>query len=162
MATRTVSDSRIRFMARDGNTAISPFTGGRSRKDDSAVESSTSVAVGSRLGKYVVTEKLGEGGMGVVFAGVHEQLGRQVAIKLLRAEFVKDESVLQRFQQEAEAVSRIGHAHIVAVYDFGRAEDGSVYYIMERIAGETMTRRLRADPPLTPQETVTIFAQICR
>ncbi len=130
--------------------------------DDSGVETSTPVAVGMRLGKYLVTEKLGEGGMGVVFAGVHEQLGRQVAIKLLRVEFAKDELVLQRFQQEAEAVSRIGHAHIVAVYDFGRAEDGSVYYVMERIAGETLTRRLRHDPPLTPQETVTIFAQICR
>jgi eukaryotic-like serine/threonine-protein kinase len=125
------------------------------------VEEGSTVAVGSRLGKYRITEKLGEGGMGVVFGGEHEALGRRVAVKLLRAEFVKNDTVLQRFQQEAEAVSRIGHANIVAVYDFGRAEDGSVYYVMERIEGETMTRRMRAGP-IEPEEAVAIFAQICR
>jgi serine/threonine-protein kinase len=149
-------------MGGHGITAISSFTEGLPAPHDRAVESALAVAVGTRLGKYLVTEKLGEGGMGVVFGGVHEALGRKVAIKLLRAEFVKNESVVLRFQQEAEAVSRIGHANIVAVYDFGRADDGSVYYVMELIPGETLTKRMRRDPPVTPSEACAIFSQICR
>src|SRR4051812_34965950 len=98
-----------------------------------------------RLGKYVVTEKLGEGGMGVVFAGVHEALGREVAIKLLRAEYASNVQVVPRFQAEAEAVSRIGHANIVAVYDFGRLPDGALYYVMERVRGLTLADRLQRE-----------------
>jgi serine/threonine-protein kinase len=120
------------------------------------------VTIGDTLGKYRITEKLGEGGMGVVFAGVHEGLGREVAIKLMRAQFVSDEKFLARFQQEAEAVSRIGHANIVAVYDFGRADDGGVFYVMERIRGETLSARLRRSPAPDKYEIVAIFAQICR
>src|SRR5262249_6812176 len=59
------------------------------------------------------------------------------------------------------AVSRIGHANIVAVYDFGRAEDGSCYYVMERIEGETLTKRMRRGP-IEGEEAVAIFGQICR
>jgi serine/threonine-protein kinase len=123
-----------------------------------------SVAPGQRLGKYVVTEKLGEGGMGMVFAGVHEALGREVAIKLLRAEYAQNKQLVPRFQAEAEAVSRIGHTNIVAVYDFGKLPDGSLYYVMERIRGQTLAERLYhpGAPPLTRDETVGIFAQICR
>jgi HEAT repeat protein len=117
--------------------------------------------VGERLGKYLVTEKLGEGGMGVVFAGVHEALGREVAIKLLRAELSRNPQLVPRFQAEAEAVSRIGHANIVAVYDFGRLDDGSLYYVMERIRGRNMAERL-AQGPLERDEAVAIFGQICR
>jgi eukaryotic-like serine/threonine-protein kinase len=126
------------------------------------VSAAQPLSVGDTVGKYRVTEKLGEGGMGVVFAGIHEALGREVAIKLLRAQYVKNENMLARFQQEAEAVSRIGHANIVAVYDFGRTSDGSAFYVMERIRGETLTGRMKRDPPLGPEEGVAIFAQICR
>jgi serine/threonine-protein kinase len=120
------------------------------------------VGVGQRLGKYVITEKLGEGGMGMVFAGLHEGLGREVAIKTLRSELAQDAQMMPRFQAEAEAVSRIGHANIVAVYDFGRLPDGSMYYVMERIRGEALSHRMLRQPPLTRDEAVHIFGQICR
>ena len=128
----------------------------------SPVTSAATIGTGQRVGKYVLTEKLGEGGMGMVFGGKHETLGRDVAIKFLRGEFAANEQVLARFQQEAEAVSRIGHANIVAVYDFGRLDDGSLYYVMERIRGETLTRRLKHDPPLSDEEMVSLFGQTCR
>ena len=120
------------------------------------------VQVGQKLGKYLITDKLGEGGMGMVFGGVHEGLGRKVAVKLLRAEFAKNEMVVSRFQQEAEAVSRIGHSNIVAIYDFGKLADGSLYYVMERIAGETLTARMARQPEMDAKETVAVFSQICR
>ena len=126
------------------------------------VHASDPVQIGQKLGKYVLTDKLGEGGMGMVFGGLHEALGRQVAVKLLRGEFARNELVVTRFQQEAEAVSRIGHSNIVAIYDFGHLPDGSLYYVMERIKGLTLTQRMAQQPPLTPQEAVGIFSQICR
>src|SRR4051794_16882474 len=99
--------------------------------------------------------------MGMVFAGVHEALGREVAIKLLRAEYAQNAQMVPRFQAEAEAVSRIGHANIVAVYDFGRLPDGALYYVMERVRGETMGERLYRDL-IGRDETVAVFSQICR
>ncbi|HWE28523.1 MAG TPA: serine/threonine-protein kinase, partial [Polyangia bacterium] len=120
------------------------------------------LAIGDRVGKYRITDKIGQGGMGEVFGAVHDGLGRDVAIKLLRARFADDESLLARFWQEAEAVSRIGHANIVSVYDFGRTEAGESYYVMERIAGESLAARLRREPPLSFAETDAIFAQLCR
>ena len=102
---------------------------------------SRGIAIGDTVGKYRITEKIGQGGMGEVFGAVHDALGRAVAIKLLRARFADDEQLLARFWQEAEAVSRIGHANIVSVYDFGRTEAGESYYVMERIARRDAWRR---------------------
>jgi serine/threonine-protein kinase len=124
--------------------------------------SSTGLGAGQRLGKYLVTERLGEGGMGVVFAGIHEALGREVAIKLLRADLARNSQMMSRFQAEAEAVSKIGHANIVAVYDFGRLDDGSLYYVMERIRGQTLAARMLRPEALERDEAVSIFGQICR
>src|SRR4051812_19754723 len=110
--------------------AISPLrrAGGLRYCRSVSEEAPKVVQIGDRLDKYLLVEKLGEGGMGVVFGGVHEGLGRQVAVKLLRAQFAQKEEFLARFQREAESVSRIGHPNIVAVYDFGRTADGSLYY----------------------------------
>ena len=120
------------------------------------------LSVGQRIGKYVVTDLLGEGGMGVVFSAKHEALGRDVAIKLLHAEFSTEAKHVARFRQEAEAVSAIGHPHIVSIYDFGRTDDGALYYVMERIHGETLARRAQREPWLSPPEIVAVFGQIAR
>jgi serine/threonine-protein kinase len=118
--------------------------------------------VGQVLGRYRLTEKLGEGGMGVVFAGVHETLGRQVAVKLLRPEVGAHPNAVARFRQEAETVSRIGHPNIVSVYDFGQLADGSLYYVMERVRGESLAARIDRAPVMTAEELLSIFSQICR
>ncbi len=114
---------------------------------------------GSVLGKYRITKKLGEGGMGVVFAGVHERLGRSVAIKILRRDLCESPEQLLRFQREAELVTRIGHPNIVAVYDFGRIGDGSLYYVMEVLSGESMRGRLTRGPMSDP-EISAVFSQL--
>lgn len=118
--------------------------------------------IGDRVGKYLITDKLGEGGMGVVFGAQHEALGRDVAIKVLHGQFAKRADLMERFWREAEAVSSIGHPNIVAVYDFGKLDDGSMYYVMERVRGETLRQRLRREPPLPRDELAAIFVQICR
>jgi HEAT repeat protein len=118
--------------------------------------------IGDRLGKYLLREKLGEGGMGMVFGGVHEALGREVAIKLLRAEWARNEQVMARFQREAEVVSRIGHPNIVTIYDFGRLADGTMYYVMERVHGETLRARLDRGPAPGDEELLALFGPMCR
>ena len=114
---------------------------------------------GATLGKYRISKRLGEGGMGVVYAAMHERLGRPVAIKILRRELSRNEEQSSRFQMEAELVTRIGHPNIVAVYDFGRLPDDSLYFVMEMIKGESLRDRL-LKKPLSDQEIVKTFGPL--
>jgi serine/threonine-protein kinase len=97
--------------------------------------------------------------MGTVYAAVHEGLGRTVAVKVLKRGYTTSSAVVARFQNEAEAVTRIGHPHIVAIYDFGQLPDGGLFYVMEKIEGETLTARLRR-LPLSETEIRDVFTQL--
>ncbi|MFO0573089.1 MAG: serine/threonine-protein kinase [Polyangia bacterium] len=110
-------------------------------------------------GKYRLSRRLGDGAMGVVFLGVHERLGREVAVKILRPELSSLSDAVARFQREAELVTRIGHPSIVTVYDYGRAPDGSVYYVMELLSGRPLRTRLQ-EGPLSDDEVVDVFAPL--
>ena len=114
---------------------------------------------GATLGKYRISKRLGEGGMGVVYAAMHERLGRPVAIKVLRRELSRNNEQSSRFQMEAELVTRIGHPNIVQVYDFGRLPDDSLYFVMEMIKGESLRDRL-LKKPLSDQEVVQTFGPL--
>lgn len=81
--------------------------------------------------------------MGVVYEAEHRGLGRKVAVKVLRVGTASSDVQAARFQREAELVSRIGHPNIVEVYDFGRTADGSLYFVMELLRGESLRARLR-------------------
>ena len=110
-------------------------------------------------GKYRLTQRLGDGAMGSVFAAIHERLGREVAVKILRPDLCSHRESAARFQREAELVTRLGHPSIVAVYDFGRAADGGLYFVMERILGRTLRARLD-EGPLSDEEMVGVFAPL--
>src|SRR5688572_10589719 len=105
--------------------------------------------VGETLdGRYYVQRKIGEGGMGVVFAVKHAVIERPLAIKVLKREVMRDKAVIQRFIQEAKAASRIGHPNIVDVTDFGKTPDGMTYSVMEYIAGTTLSKVIKETAPL--------------
>lgn len=92
---------------------------------------------GSEIGPYVVAAPLGAGGMGEVYRARDNRLGRDVALKVLTASFVRDGDRLQRFEQEARAVATLNHPNIMAVFDVG-VSNGSPYLVSELLEGETL------------------------
>jgi serine/threonine-protein kinase len=113
-------------------------------------------------GRYYVEKKIGEGGMGVVFAARHAVIERPLAIKVLKREAMRDTATIRRFVQEAQAASRIGHPNIVDVTDFGTTPDGMTYSVMEYVAGQTLGAALRAAAPFPAARAMRITAQIAR
>jgi serine/threonine protein kinase len=119
--------------------------------------------VGETLdGRYHIDQKIGEGGMGVVYAARHAVIERPLAIKVLKREAMRDQATIRRFVQEAKAASRIGHPNIVDVTDFGTTPDGLTYSVMEFISGRTLGAVLREQAPLAPDRALRIIAQIAR
>jgi serine/threonine protein kinase len=96
---------------------------------------------GQRLGRYLVLEPLGRGGMARVYRAYHPQLDRYVAIKVLHSDLVEDTGFLARFRHEAQAIAALRHPHIVQVYDFD-VQDGMYYMVMELLEGDTLKMRL--------------------
>ncbi len=89
-------------------------------------------------GRYRLTKKLGEGGMGEVYAGSHVHIDKSFAIKLLRPEIVSNKEAVKRFYQEAQSSSSIKHRNIIAIEDFGELPDGRIYMCMELLDGAAL------------------------
>jgi tRNA A-37 threonylcarbamoyl transferase component Bud32 len=89
-------------------------------------------------GRYRITRKLGEGGMGEVYAAEHVHIEKRFAIKLLRPEIVSNAEAVTRFRQEARSSSSIGHRNIIAIEDFGQLADGRIYMCMELLNGAAL------------------------
>ena len=106
-------------------------------------------------GRYRIASPLGSGGMADVYLAEDERLGRQVAVKVLKATLAADDEFVERFRIEAQAAASLNHASIVGVYDRGTA-DGVTYIAMEYVPGETLKQRLRRDGALPPDEAVQI------
>jgi len=119
-----------------------------------------SVARARRLGQYTLLEKIGEGGMGVVYRAEHEMLRRPTAIKLLPLQSAGEKS-LRRFEREAQLTARLTNPHTVTVYDFGRTPEGAFYYVMEYIDGVDLERLVREAGALPPGRVVNILRQVC-
>jgi hypothetical protein len=119
--------------------------------------------VGQTLdGRYHIDRKLGEGGMGVVFAARHAVIERPLAIKVLKREVMRDTATIKRFVQEAKAASRIGHPNIVDVTDFGTTTDGLTYQVMEFVDGVTLGQALRKEAPFRAPRAIRIAGQLAR
>ena len=117
-------------------------------------------AIGSVIdGRYRIEGRIGEGGMGVVYRASHVVLKKQLAIKVMRGEQAQDGEIVQRFVQEAQASSAIGHPNIIGISDFGKAPDGSVYFAMEYLEGQTLGKAMEKGP-LARARAIGIFVQI--
>ncbi|MCB9558341.1 MAG: serine/threonine protein kinase [Deltaproteobacteria bacterium] len=112
--------------------------------------------------RYRIETRLGQGGMGVVYAARHTVIDKRVAIKILRHEYCRDGSLVERFIREAKAASRIGHPNIVDVTDFGRLSDGHIYFVMEYLDGVTLSKEIRRLKVIPVERMLALALQICQ
>ncbi len=110
--------------------------------------------------RYRVERTLGQGGMGIVYLAEHMGVGRQVAVKVLTAEWSRHEVVARRFREEARAANAAGHPHIVEVYDAGRLEDGRLYMAMEFLTGRSLYEEIVDVGPLDLVRACRIIGQV--
>src|SRR5512143_745406 len=111
-------------------------------------------------GRYRITAKLGEGGMGAVYRGEQMSLKRAVAVKLLQPELSTNQMILQRFNAEAEAVAKLSHPNTVNIYDFGQDTDGTLFIAMEYIEGRSLRQVIHHEAPLAPRRALAIALQV--
>jgi serine/threonine protein kinase/ABC-type multidrug transport system ATPase subunit len=109
---------------------------------------------GYRIGPYIITRMLGEGGMGAVYEAQQEPLARRVAIKALHPTFANNQDAVARFFNEAKIISRLEHPSIVQVFDFWRAPDGAAYLVMEYLRGQSLAHLLATGDGALPTERV--------
>lgn len=116
--------------------------------------------IGHQLsGRYEVIERVGGGGMALVYKAHDILLGRNVAIKVLRQQFVHDEEFIRRFRREAQSAASLSHPNVVSIYDVGQEEDIH-YIVMEYIEGQNLNEIIKERAPLQVDEAVRIAAQI--
>src|ERR1700736_4394039 len=122
----------------------------------------TDAALGAIVdGRYKILSRLGTGGMADVFLAQDEQLGRQVALKLLHRRFAEDPGFVERFRREAQAAAGLQHPNVVSVYDRG-TYDGTYYIAMEYLPGRSLKQLVRQDAPLDPVQAIDLATQILR
>jgi tRNA A-37 threonylcarbamoyl transferase component Bud32 len=113
-----------------------------------------------RLGQYRLGERIGAGGMGEVFLAEHELLKRPCAVKLIRPEVVLQLATIDRFEREVRINATLSHPNTVEIFDYGRTEDGTYYYVMEYLPGMSLGDLVERHGPLPPARAVYLLRQV--
>ena len=114
-----------------------------------------------QLGQYRLQEKIGSGGMGEVYLAEHRLLKRPCAIKVIRPGKAADPLALARFEREIQITAELSHPNTVEVYDHGRTEDGTFYYVMEFLPGLSLAQLVERHGPLPAARVVFLLKQVC-
>ncbi len=132
---------------------MSDLPDGETRPIDAAPEP-------ARIGRYELLERIGKGGMGVVYRARDTMLGRMVAVKMLVSEVEVSAESRERFFREARAAGQLGHRNIITIYDFGE-ENGHAFIVMELLQGENLTSLLAREPTLPLEQCLDIMMRVC-
>lgn len=115
----------------------------------------------SIIGQFVVRSRLGMGGMGAVYLADQPTVGRTAVIKVIHPWLSKDPEIAERFAAEARAAARLKNPHIVAIYNYGKLPDGTLFLAMEHIEGPTLSEALQTGGRIDPARAVNIATQCC-
>jgi serine/threonine-protein kinase len=115
-----------------------------------------------QMGQYHLKERIGSGGMGEVYLAEHCLLKRPCAIKLIRPGSQADPQALARFEREVRTTAKLTHWNTVDIYDFGRTEDGTFYYVMELLSGMSLADLVKTHGPLPAGRVIHLLRQTCR
>ena len=137
-----------------GRTAATPVEPG--------LGGSAVLKVGQLVGNFRIVSKIGQGGMGAVYAAVHRQIGRRAAVKVLHGPLAKTSDYAQRFLNEARAVNILRHPNLVEIFDFGQLPDGTLYIIMEFLEGESLRAKLRRSRKLSEPQATELARQMAQ
>ncbi len=116
--------------------------------------------IGRPVGNFVVERLLGQGAMGSVYLAVHDTLRRKVAIKVLRPHLAQSQDLVDRFVDEAQIVSSLGHPGIAQIFDFGRLDDGQLYATMEFLDGKDLEEAIDREGRMSPGRAASIGVQV--
>ena len=111
--------------------------------------------------RYKLVEKIGQGGSGAIYRAEHTTLHKRVAVKLLHAQLSTDDTALERFRREATTVGALENEHILQVLDYGRTDDHRLFFAMEFLEGETLTKVVEREKQLPVDRAVDILSQMC-
>lgn len=114
-----------------------------------------------QFGQYRLMERLGAGGMGEVYQAEHVLLKRPCAIKLIKAESEADATAIARFEKEVKTTAKLTHWNTIEIYDYGRTDDGTFYYVMELLPGLSLEELVEKHGRLSPGRVVYLLQQIC-
>jgi len=114
-----------------------------------------------QLGQYRLLRRIGAGGMGEVYLAEHQLMKRPCAIKLIRPSKAADPQALARFEREVRATAKLSHWNTIEIFDYGRTEDGTFYYVMEYLPGLSVAELVEKHGPLSPSRAVYLLSQVC-
>jgi eukaryotic-like serine/threonine-protein kinase len=114
-----------------------------------------------QLGQYHLKHSLGSGGMGEVYLAEHQLMKRPVAIKVIRPEKAGDPQVIARFEREVRSTAKLSHWNTVEIFDYGRADDGTFYYVMEYLPGLSLAQLVSEYGPLPSDRMIHLMTQTC-
>lgn len=115
-----------------------------------------------QLGQYRLKQRIGAGGMGEVYLAEHRMMKRPCAIKVIKPDKAGDSRTLARFEREVRSTAKLSHWNSVDIYDYGRTDDGTFYYVMEYLPGHNVGELIDAEGALPPSRVVYLMDQVCR